>query len=79
MPCATGVVQDAGVPRTPSISTRQRRHEPNDSRLSVAQSFGMAMPLSAAARMTDVPAGTVTVRPSISSVTRVPDARFGVP
>ena len=32
MPGATGVVQDAGVPGRPSISTRQTRHEPNDFR-----------------------------------------------
>jgi hypothetical protein len=79
MPSATGVVQEAGVPRTPSISTRHRRQEPKDSRLSVAQSFGMAVPDSAAARITDVPAGTVTLRPSISRLTKVADARFGVP
>ena len=29
MPAATGVVQEAGVPLRPSISTRQRRQEPN--------------------------------------------------
>ena len=61
MPASTGVVQEAGVPRRPSISTRHRRQEPNGSRLSVAQSFGILMPISAAARMTEVPAGTVTL------------------
>ena len=47
--------------------------------LSVAQSFGICVPTSAAARMTDVPAGTVTAAPSISSVTscRLPDCRAG--
>ena len=40
MPGATGVVQDAGVPARPSISTRHTRQEPNASSESVAQSFG---------------------------------------
>jgi hypothetical protein len=40
MPSATGVVQEAGVPRRPSISTRHSRQEPKASTLSVAQSFG---------------------------------------
>ena len=57
------------MPAPPSISTRQSRQEPNASRLSVAQSFGISMPASAAARMTMVPAGTVTLAPSIVSVT----------
>jgi hypothetical protein len=34
MPSATGVVQEAGVPGRPSISTRQSRHEPNASIMS---------------------------------------------
>ena len=40
MPSATGVVHEAGVPRRPSISTRQSRQEPNASRLSVAHNLG---------------------------------------
>jgi hypothetical protein len=40
MPSATGVVQEAGVPLRPSISTRQSRQEPKASTMSVAQSFG---------------------------------------
>ena len=68
MPAATGVVQDAGVPPRPSISQRHTRQEPNASNESVAQSFGMRMPASIAARMIDVPAGTVTSCPSIVSV-----------
>ena len=44
MPAATGVVHEAGVPRRPSISHRQRRQEPNGSRLSVAHSLGIWMP-----------------------------------
>ena len=55
-----GVVHEAGVPLRPSISTRHSRHDPNASRLSVAHSFGMSTPASAAARMTEVPSGTVT-------------------
>jgi hypothetical protein len=78
MPGSTGVVQEAGVPRRPSISTRQSRQEPNGSRLSVAQSLGTESPASTAACMTEVPAGTVTGWPSISSVTGAP-ARAGVP
>ena len=61
MPSATGVVQEAGVPLRPSISTRQRRQEPKASTMSVAQSFGTSMPASIAARMIEVPSGTVTV------------------
>ena len=59
-PSATGVVHDAGVPLRPSTSIRHRRQEPNASRLSVAHSFGICVPTSIAARMIDVPAGTVT-------------------
>ena len=40
MPSVHGVVHDAGVPFTPSISTRQSRHDPNAVRESVAHSFG---------------------------------------
>ena len=69
MPSATGVVQEAGVPRRPSISTRQSRQEPNASSMSVAQSFGISMPVSIAARMIEVPSGTVTGLPSMVSVT----------
>ena len=60
MPVATGVVQEAGVPVRPSISTRHRRQEPKASSMSVAQSFGICVPSSIAARMIEVPSGTVT-------------------
>jgi len=43
MPASAGVVQEAGVPFRPSISTRQRRQEPKASRLSVAQSLGIGL------------------------------------
>ena len=69
MPSATGVVHEAGVPRTPSISTTHNRQEPKASRLSVAHSLGMAVPTKLAARMIEVPAGTVTGWPSIVRLT----------
>src|SRR5690606_4407293 len=79
MPGVTGVVQLAGMPRAPSISTRHIRHEPNDCMLSVAQSFGIEPPISAAARITLVPAGTVTSRPSMVRLTSSSDLTSGVP
>ncbi len=60
MPSATDVVQEAGVPLRPSISTRQRRQEPKLCSESVAQSLGIWVPSSIAARMMEVPSGTVT-------------------
>ena len=72
MPAATSVVHEAGKPLRPSISTRHTRQEPKALSVSVAQSFGTSRSASAAARMIDVPAGTVTVAPSISSVTCSP-------
>ena len=47
------------MPRRPSISTRQRRHEPKGSSESVAQSFGIFVPSDIAAAITEVPVGTV--------------------
>ena len=79
MPSATGVVQEAGVPLRPSISTRQRRQEPKLFIESVAHSFGMLVPSSIAARMIEVPSGTVTDWPSISSVTILAASDLGVP
>ena len=78
MPGATSVVQLAGVPRMPSTSTTQSRHEPNCLTMSVAQSLGTEIPASAAARITVEPRGTVTARPSMVSVTGSPVAA-GVP
>ncbi len=77
MPGSTSVVHEAGKPLRPSISTRHRRQEPKGSRLSVAQSLGTLLPASMLARMTEVPAGTVTATPSISSVTRVSRSALG--
>lgn len=79
MPSAHGVVQEAGVPRRPSISTTQSRQEPNASRESVAQSLGMSTPASAAARITEVPSGTLTGIPSTSTDTVAGPGRSGVP
>jgi hypothetical protein len=73
------VVQDAGVPLRPSISTRHNRQDPKASMLSVAQSFGTEMPISAAARMIEVPSGTVTSKPSMVNVTICLDLAAGVP
>ncbi|MGY4309790.1 hypothetical protein ACVIJ6_007033 [Bradyrhizobium sp. USDA 4369] len=78
-PGATGVVQEAGVPARPSTSTRQSRQEPNASTMSVAHSFGICVPASMAARMIEVPAGTVMLWPSMVSVTIVSDLERGVP
>ena len=79
IPGATGVVHDDGVPARPSISTRQSRHDPKASTISVAQSLGISVPISIAARMIDVPAGTVTGMPSIVSVTVFSALERGVP
>ncbi len=79
IPSATGVVHDAGEPLRPSMSTRHMRHEPKGSRLSVAHSFGMSMPHSVAARITEVPSGTSTCLPSISTDTVASPERAGVP
>src|SRR3984957_7844472 len=79
IPASAGVVQDAGVPLRPSISTRQRRQEPNASRLSVAHSRGIGALRRAAAAMTDVPCGTRTVCPSMVRVTSPAPTRIGVP
>ena len=67
------------MPARPSISTRHSRQEPKASTMSVAQSFGICVPASIAARMTDVPSGTVTLLPSMVSVTIVADLERGVP
>jgi hypothetical protein len=47
--------------------------------MSVAQSFGICVPMSMAARMIDVPFGTVTLTPSMVSVTSFVDLEAGVP
>ena len=47
--------------------------------LSVAHSFGISVPASIAARMMDVPSATVTLLPSMVSVTIFSDFDLGVP
>ncbi len=79
IPAATGVVHEAGVPPRPSISTRHSRHDPNAFSVSVAQSFGTLIPANIAARMTDVPSGTVICCPSTVSVTVLSNELSGVP
>src|SRR6202453_593776 len=79
MPASAGVVQEAGVPFRPSISTRQRRQESQASTLSVAHSFGIGLSIKAAAAITEVPGGTLTLRPSMVSVTVASPVRIGVP
>src|ERR1700689_495119 len=79
MPSATGVVQEAGKPFMPSTCTRHMRQEPKASSRSVAHSLGIDMPASAAARSTEVPAGTVTSRPSMLRLTCLTDWLLGVP
>ncbi len=79
MPGAANVVQEAGVPGRPSISTRHRRQLPKLFSESVAQSFGTLMPASIAACMMEVPSGTVTSWPSMLSVTVFVDVTAGVP
>src|SRR5271170_976317 len=79
MPCSAGVVHEAGVPFRPSISTRHRRQDPKASRLSVAQSLGIGLSIRAAAAITDVRGGTLTLRPSIVRVTLGSPVRIGVP
>ena len=78
-PFMAGVVQEAGVPARPSISIRQSRQEPNASTMSVAHNFGICVPASMAARMMEVPSGTVTLLPSMVSVTIASDFERGVP
>ena len=79
IPASAGVVQEAGVPFRPSISIRHRRHEPKASTLSVAQSLGIGLSIRAAAAITDVPGGTLTLRPSMVSVIVASPVRIGVP
>ena len=47
--------------------------------LSVAHSLGMRLPMSSAARITEVPAGTLTASPSMLSVIISAELRAGVP
>src|SRR6516162_6255291 len=79
MPSVTGVLQEAGVPARPWTSTRHSRQEPKASTISVAQSFGICVPTCIAARMMDVPSGTITSTPSMASDTVFSALERGVP
>src|SRR5215212_2283577 len=76
MPSATGIVQEAcglGIGRplpASGTSTRHWRHAPTGSSSGWSQKRGIWTPTCSAARMTSVPAGTLTCTPSIVSVTR---------
>src|SRR4051794_11827849 len=79
MPSAHGVVQEAGVPLAPSISTTHSRHDPKVSSESVAHSLGTSTPAVLAARITEVPGGTATSMPSMVNDTVAAPSRAGVP
>jgi hypothetical protein len=67
------------VPLRPSISTTQSRHEPKEFKLSEAQSLGIVVSSILAARITEVPAGTVIACPSMVTVTFSVELLAGVP
>ena len=69
MPSVHVVVQEASGLRWPSISTRHWRQAPIGSSSGWSQNRGIWTPSSSAARMTRVPFGTETWRPSIVTVT----------
>ena len=79
MPSSTGVVQDAGVPLRPSISTMHMRQDPKGCNESVAHNLGIAQPDSLAARITEVPSGTKCVSPSMVTETITSEVDLGVP
>ena len=79
MPSSAMVVQEAGKPRRPSISTRQIRQDPKGLSESVAHNLGILTPRSAAARITEEPSGTDTSTPSIVNLTKVSLSDCGVP
>ena len=79
IPSRTGVVQEAGMPRMPSISTAHKRHEPKASKLSLAHNLGILISAIAAARNTEVPSGTTISTPSICTLTCSVDLEGGVP
>src|SRR5690606_25442126 len=79
MPSSTRVVQEAGWPRRPSMSTRHRRQEPKASSESVAHSLGILIPAKAAACITEVPTGTSINLPSMVRLTISVWVEAGVP
>ena len=79
MPFSTGVVHEAGIALAALDLDQAEPARAERLELSVAHSFGMPTPASTAARITDVPSGTVTGMPSIVSVTVRSETRAGVP
>jgi hypothetical protein len=69
MPSVATVVHDAIGLRWPSTSTRHCRHAPTGSSSGWSQNRGIWMPISSAARITNVSLGTDTSTSSIVSVT----------
>ncbi|CKN50219.1 Uncharacterised protein [Mycobacterium tuberculosis] len=63
------VVHDASGLRCPSTSTRHCRQAPTGSSSGWAQNRGIWIPISSAARITNVPLGTLISTPSMVSVT----------
>ena len=70
MPSVTVVVQAVSGLRWPSTSTMHWRQAPTGSSSGWSQKRGIWMPSSSAARMTSVPLGTATSKPSMVRVTR---------
>src|SRR4051794_19592261 len=70
MPSVTVVVQEATGLRCPSTSTMHCRQAPTGSSSGWSQNRGIWIPISSAARMTSVPFGTCTSKPSMVTVTR---------
>ena len=70
MPSVTVVVQAVSGLRWPSTSTMHCRQAPTGSSSGWSQNRGIWMPSSSAARMTRVPLGTETSKPSMVSVMR---------
>ncbi len=72
----TVMVQDAIGLRWPSTSTRHCRHAPTGSSRGWSQNRGIWTPTSSAARITNVPFGTLT---RLSSMVSVTSSGFGLP
>jgi hypothetical protein len=72
MPAATSVVHEAGKPLRPSISTRHTRQEPKCLSVSVRTQLGHIAIRERRGAHDRSARGTVTVAPSISSVTCSP-------
>ena len=71
IPSVTVVVHDASGLRCPSTSTRHCRHAPTGSSRGWSQNRGIWIPISSAARITNVPLGTWNSAPSMVIETSV--------